>query len=115
QRFVMKLFERGPALGLVLAGLVSLCPAARAAGPDSPGLELFEKKVRPALVEHCYRCHSAQAKSLKGGLRLDTREGILKGGDTGPAIVPGKPAASLLLKAIRQPDETLVMPPQGKL
>src|SRR5689334_21852570 len=61
QRSMMTLLQRGPAL---LAGLVLLCPVARAAGTDSPGLNLFEKKVRPALVEHCYRCHSAQAMPL---------------------------------------------------
>ncbi len=54
-------------------------------------LEFFEQKIRPLLVERCYECHSAEAKKLKGGLRLDSRDGFLKGGDSGPAIVPGKP------------------------
>ncbi|MBI1915435.1 MAG: PSD1 domain-containing protein [Planctomycetes bacterium] len=79
------------------------------------GVEFFEKKVRPVLVEHCYRCHSEQAKKNRGGLLLDTRQGIRAGGDTGPAIVPGKPAESLLLKAVRYTEETLKMPPKGKL
>src|SRR5262249_45607502 len=75
----------------------------------------FEQKIRPVLVEHCYKCHSAQAKSPKGGLLLDSREGLLKGGDSGQAVVPGKPDAGLLLKAVRYTDEALRMPPKGKL
>jgi hypothetical protein len=65
--------------------------------PDRAQVEFFETKIRPVLVEHCYKCHSAQAAKLKGGLRLDTRDGLRKGGDSGPAIVPGDPAGSLLL------------------
>src|SRR5204863_9196415 len=80
-----------------------------------PGVEFFEKKVRPVLVEHCYKCHSAEAKSPKGGLLLDNRPAVLKGGETGPALVPGKPAESLLFKAIRYTDDGLRMPPEGKL
>jgi uncharacterized membrane protein len=52
-------------------------------------LHHFEKKVRPILVSHCYECHSADAVEIRGGLALDTREGIRRGGDTGPAVVPG--------------------------
>ena len=103
-------------LPLVLGGQLS---ATAAAPPDtlSPAdTELFEKKIRPVLVEHCYSCHSEQAaqnKQLRGGLRLDSRAGIRKGGDSGPAIVAGKPAASLLLQALRY--ETLEMPPRAPL
>jgi hypothetical protein len=79
------------------------------------GFEFFEKKVRPVLVEHCYSCHSAQSNKKKGGLLLDTREAIRKGGDTAPAVIPGKPNESLLLKAVRQTDDMLKMPPKGKL
>src|SRR5262245_31554624 len=68
--------------------------------PSPEGVEFFEKKVRPVLVKHCYSCHSADATKLKGELRLDTRAGVLKGGASGPAIVPGEPAKSLLIKAI---------------
>jgi hypothetical protein len=78
------------------------------------GLEFFEKRVRPVLVERCYSCHAADAKKLKGGLRLDTRGATLKGGDTGPAVVPGKPDLSLLIKAVRYADD-LQMPPKGRL
>ncbi|MEE3371521.1 MAG: DUF1553 domain-containing protein [Planctomycetota bacterium] len=80
------------------------------------GVEFFERKIRPVLVERCYACHSAQAAAkemLKGGLRLDTRQDTRKGGDSGPAAVPGKPADSLLIAAIRH--ETFKMPPQSKL
>jgi hypothetical protein len=80
-----------------------------------PGIEFFESKVRPVLVENCYKCHSTAAKKQKGGLHLDTRDAIRAGGDNGPAVVPGKPAESLLLKAVRQTDPNLKMPPDGKL
>ena len=53
-------------------------------------VEFFEKRIRPALVQHCYECHSAAAKEIMGGLRLDSRPGIRKGGETGPAVVPGQ-------------------------
>ena len=56
------------------------------------GGDYFERHIRPALVEHCYKCHSEDARKLKGGLRLDTRSGWQKGGDSGPAVVPGEPA-----------------------
>jgi hypothetical protein len=77
--------------------------------------EFFERKVRPVLVEHCYECHSADAKQLEGGLLLDSRAGVIKGGDTGPVITPGDPEASLLVQAIRYTDANLSMPPSGKL
>ena len=81
----------------------------------SDHIEFFERKVRPVLVEHCYECHSASAKKLKGGLMLDSRAGVQKGGDTGPAITPGDPEASLLIHAIRHADADLAMPPKKKL
>jgi hypothetical protein len=84
-------------------------------GARGDGVEFFEKKVRPVLVEHCYQCHSGQAKKKRGGLLLDSREGLRKGGDTGPAVVPGKPGESLLLRAVRHSDDMLKMPPKGKL
>ena len=76
-------------------------------------LDFFEAKIRPVLSQQCYRCHSAEAKTAMGGFRLDTRDAIRAGGQTGPAVVPGKPAASILLKAIRQ--EGPKMPPGGQL
>jgi hypothetical protein len=88
---------------------------AQAAEPDHSGSEYFESKIRPVLVEHCYACHSSQAKKLKGGLLLDTFEGMRKGGDTGPAVIPGKPEESLLIQAVRYQGELTRMPPKGKL
>src|SRR5690348_11415327 len=89
-----------------------LAAVAPAQGAD-PGVEFFEAKVRPVLVEHYYKCHSAAAKKQQGGLHLDTRDDVRTGGDTGPAVVPGKPAESLLLTAVRQTGD-LKMPPKGK-
>jgi hypothetical protein len=83
--------------------------------PAEAGVEHFEKKIRPVLVQHCYPCHSSAAKEVKGGLRLDTREGLRQGGDSGPAVEPGDPATSLLIKAVRYEDENLRMPPTAKL
>src|SRR4051812_9698093 len=81
---------------------------------DPAQLEFFEQKIRPIFVDNCYECHSLQSKKVKGGLLLDTREGVLKGGDTGPAIVPGDPEKSLLIKAVRYTDPDLQMPPKKK-
>ena len=80
--------------------------------------EFFERRIRPVLADKCFGCHSAEAKSLKANLLLDSREGLLKGGDTGPAITPGDPEKSLLIAAIRYGDPETAMPPQksgGKL
>lgn len=74
----------------------------------------FESKIRPLLAEYCYECHSADQKQ-KGNLLLDTREATLKGGDTGPAIVPGDPQKSLLLSAVKWSDKDLQMPPKKQL
>jgi len=74
----------------------------------------FESKVRPLLVERCYECHSHE-KKIKGGLALDSREGWVKGGDTGAAIVPGKPGESLVMQAVSWSDPDLTMPPKKKL
>src|SRR5256885_1668586 len=84
--------------------------------------EFFEKKIRPVLVEHCYKCHSASSEKLKGELLLDTKEGMLKGGESGkPAVVPGEADKSLLIVAIRYTDKDegdhdalLMPPPKGK-
>ena len=77
-------------------------------------LEFFETKVRPVLAENCFRCHSEKAEKLKGGLKLDTPEALLKGGDSGQIIVPGDPDASSLIKAVRYLDPDLQMPPKDK-
>jgi cytochrome c553 len=97
--------------------LLALAPAVR--GEDKPpsaeGVEFFEKKVRPVLVKHCYGCHSADAKKVKGEYRLDTRAGVLAGGASGPSVVPGDPAKSLLVQAVRHADPAPQMPPDAKL
>ncbi len=99
-------------LGAVaLAGLaLSLLMPVSAKASDAR-IEFFEKKIRPILVQHCTRCHGPDQKA---GLRLDHRVGLLKGGDTGPAIVPGDPNASRLIQAVRYTSD-LRMPPKGKL
>ena len=104
----------------IISIVIGLTAVATAWGQESKsdpgGITFFESKIRPVLVEHCYQCHSAQAqnkKKLKANLLLDTRDGLRKGGDSGPAVVPGKPSASILLKALRHDD--LRMPPGGKL
>src|SRR5262245_60651459 len=81
---------------LSLLILAALPGRGAGSGPGPEGAEFFEKRVRPVLVEHCYQCHSAQAKKARGGLRLDSRAGLLKGGDSGPAVVPGEPGKSRL-------------------
>ena len=90
-------------LGLLLAG-------AFATHAEENGIEFFEKKIRPVLAESCYDCHGE--KKQKGGLRLDTKAGWEKGGDTGPAIVPGAPGKSLVIQAVRYQDHDLQMPPE---
>ncbi len=80
-------------------------------GFSKEGVEFFEQKIRPVLISQCYQCHSAQAQKLAGGLRLDTRAGMLKGGASGePAVVVGAPEKSLLIRAIRYADAKLQMP-----
>ncbi|MBI1323077.1 DUF1553 domain-containing protein [bacterium] len=77
--------------------------------------EFFESRIRPILVENCYECHAAGAKAIKGGLRLDSKAGVLTGGDSGPAVVPGMPDESPLYLAIRYEGEAENMPPKAKL
>ena len=79
---------------------------------DARELAFFEAKIRPMLVQHCYKCHSVGAGKAEGGLRLDSRTTIRAGGDRGPAIVPGDSEASLLLTAISHTDPDLRMPPK---
>jgi len=76
--------------------------------------EFFENKIRPVLAERCYGCHSTEAGKDKGGLLLDSRDALLKGGDTGPALVAGDASQSLLFKAIKREDPETAMPPKGK-
>ena len=96
-------FLIGPMLGIASAW------AADPADPD--GARLFREKIAPVLKAECFRCHSAEAEKLRGGLRLDSRDRILEGGDSGPAVVPGKSGESLLIHALRHEDG-LAMPPK---
>ena len=79
-----------PTLSLTLIALavLSVDPTASAQAPDRRKLDFFEKRIRPVLVKSCYKCHSADAKDLGGKLRLDHRDGLIRGGETGPAVVP---------------------------
>ncbi len=84
-----------------------------ASADEVASLELFEQHVRPMLLDHCIRCHGP--KKQQAGLRLDSRDALLKGGDSGPAIKPGDPDVSLLVEAIRYENIELEMPPRGRL
>ncbi len=90
-------------------------PARFTLQPTPEQLDFFERRIRPVLAEHCYECHSAQAKQIKGGLVIDSRAGLVRGGDTGGTVTPGDPEASLLIQAIRHTDPNLTMPPKRKL
>src|SRR3954447_11431548 len=83
--------------------------AARAEDPEAA----FETRVRPVLAGTCFPCHGGRKTS--GGLRVDSREALIKGGNSGPAVVPGEPAVSRLVQAVRHSDADLKMPPGGKL
>ncbi len=100
---------------VLLAALGVLVPApVRAAELTKAQLDFFENKIRPILADQCYKCHSQQSDRIKGGLVVDSKDGLLKGGDTGPSLVPGKPDESLIIKAVRYTDPDLQMPPKNK-
>jgi hypothetical protein len=88
--------------------------AGPAVADDRAGVAFFEEHVRPLLAGHCYSCHSRQAKTVRGGLLLDSRQGWVKGGDNGPAVVPGDPDRSLLVRAVRYQGD-IKMPPKNRL
>src|SRR5207253_2768486 len=101
-----------PLLGLILGHPAVPRAAAADPKPEPAQLEFFEKKVRPVLAEHCQSCHGPDKQ--KGGLRLDSRADVLKGGDSGPAVEPGEPDKSRLVRAVRYAGD-LHMPPKTKL
>ena len=108
-----------PFLGLLLLLPVARVQAAAPAAPTpakiSPAdLAFFESKIRPVLIDNCYKCHSRDADRVRGGLFLDTAAALLAGGDSGPGLIPGKPTESILITAISYKDEELQMPPKGK-
>jgi hypothetical protein len=96
---------------LALACAAALALPAHATPELEAGYTFFREKIEPVLRAECYDCHSAQAKKLRGDLRLDLKSGLLTGGSTGPALVAGD-AKSLLLQAIRHEDPDLQMPPE---
>ncbi len=105
-------------LGVIAGALLSFSFAAPPTSLKAEDLQFFETNIRPLLSENCYECHSHMAKKIKAGLVLDSRDGLLHGGSSGPAIVPGQPDDSLLIQAIRYTDADLKMPPDdhgGKL
>ena len=87
----------------------------QAAPPTPEQLEFFEKRIRPIFVAHCYECHSGEKKKHEGSLFVDSRAALLKGGDSGPALIIGDAEKSLLMIAVRQTDKDLKMPPESKL
>ena len=104
-------WRKGRSVALALALIPAAIPAS--ASEADPPSEFFESKVRPVLVESCQKCHGPKKQS--GGLRLDSREAILEGGSTGPAVAPGDPDGSLLVQVVRQTHAEIKMPPKGKL
>ena len=109
-------FHASVRLGIRWIGLTILVVTVTGqASAADDGLEFFEKKIRPVLVERCYKCHSSETAKPKGGLRLDRRAGVFDGGDSGTAVVPEKPDESLLIKALSWSGVVLEMPPDSKL
>ncbi|MFN3484699.1 MAG: PSD1 and planctomycete cytochrome C domain-containing protein [Planctomycetota bacterium] len=103
-------------MGSLCAGvLAALVGAAQEPSADAEGVEFFERRVRPILAARCFECHSAAAPKLKGQLRLDTSEGVRRGGPRRPAVRAGDPERSPLIQAVRWTDEDLRMPPRKKL
>ena len=99
--------------GIAALAVALALPAPAPAAPPAGSAEFFETNVRPVLIRHCSSCHAGGKR--KGGLSLESRDALLAGGDTGPAIVPGKPGESRLIAAVRYADADLQMPPKGKL
>ncbi len=102
-----------PAAGLAVA--LAAMPLAGAAEIPPAQLKFFENRIRPVLLDHCYECHAADAKKIKGDLVVDSRAGILEGGDSGPALIAGKPGESLLYLGLTHDDPDFEMPPKEKL
>jgi hypothetical protein len=100
-------------LPLVVGSFLAVAASPATADDTPAALQFFETKVRPLLAEHCYKCHAD--KKQRGSLRVDSRAALLQGGDQGPALVPGEPDKSLIVKAIRHDDKELKMPPSQKL
>jgi hypothetical protein len=105
----------GPA-AMLAATTTAAAPSIPPQGPlSSDDLQFFETKIRPLLVNNCYKCHSRDADKIKGGFLLDTREGLLEGGDDGPDVVLGHPEKSRLIEGVKYTDENFQMPADKKL
>jgi hypothetical protein len=108
--------SHNPPLAAICSAILLCVSTSSALAIPEEKLEFFEAKIRPVLVEHCYRCHGAESVAkgqLKGGLRVDTKQGLLTGGDSGPAVVPSKPDESALIDALKY--DSFEMPPAGQL
>lgn len=104
-----------PWVGFLAISFLVFHSAVGANEPTSKEAEFFTSKIEPILKKNCFSCHSHEAKRSRGGLMLDTRTALLEGGDTGPALVPGDTAKSLLVRAISYTDDELQMPPKAKM
>ena len=116
QRMIQNSISRRPFPGRLLVLLCWLALSGNGpllADENAEGIRFFESRIRPVLVERCFKCHSQQANPPKGKLRLDFPKGWLSGGESGPALVAGKPAESLIISALKYEDYK--MPPGGKL
>ncbi len=89
--------------------------AGAAAPTDADKIAFFEKTIRPLLINRCYECHSVESGKNKGGLRIDSRDAILKGGDNGPALIAGNPEKSRIIESVRYHNQDLQMPPKGAM
>jgi mono/diheme cytochrome c family protein len=109
----LRIWDRLPHLFAAAVVGLSLLASVHAEEVDPKAATFFESKIRPLLVEQCHECHGE--KKQKGGLRLDSLAGVLRGGESGPAVVPAAPQKSLLIKAVSYKDNDLQMPPKKKL
>ena len=100
-------------VGLTMVCVVASAGAQTRSVAGDGGDGFFENVIRPLLVDRCFQCHSGRSDTPAGGLRLDSRETVLKGGDTGPAVVPGDSRASLLVQRVQ--GRPVLMPPTGAL
>ncbi|MFO1483160.1 MAG: PSD1 and planctomycete cytochrome C domain-containing protein [Verrucomicrobiaceae bacterium] len=102
--------------GLIVIALALHAGIAHAVvSPDDAKTAFFEKTIRPILIKRCYECHSIESGKSKGGLLLDSRESVLKGGDNGPALIAGNPEKSRIIESVRYKNEDLQMPPKGAM
>ncbi|WP_395738830.1 PSD1 and planctomycete cytochrome C domain-containing protein [Prosthecobacter sp.] len=104
-----------PSFSIALAFTLLASSAVAGAPANDARIAFFEKTIRPILVKRCYECHSVEAGKSKGGLLIDSRDAILKGGDSGPALVAGNPDKSHIIESVRYQNQDLQMPPKGAM